>query len=473
MTISDTSLVDPPTGAGPAGAMAGLCRLTVHGPGRRFDLAVPTDIQLADLMPTIVGHAGEGLDEQGMTQGGWVLQRLGAEPLPPARTAAELELRDGEVLYLRPQQASLPPVHFDDLVDGVMSTLSTRSDTWQPELTQRLLLGVMLAVLLLAAACLPLVMPPIAAAANGYVVAAVLFGASASAVHSFDQTRLGHVLALAAVVHVVVAGAMIPFGDDLAGQHLRLLVVGMLAAAAAAVAFAVTGAAASTYLGIGTLGLLTWLAGALVSSSFQHTAAVVGAVVVLLLAFVPGWAFWLSGLRLPPLPANADQLQDGIEPHPSQNVIERSAVADAFLTGLLLALGTAMTVAVLTLVVTADGISARLMAGALSGLILLHGRSLGGTGQRLAVIGPGLAGLAALAVSYLVLTEGLGPMFMANLLWILALGLAVASGTIPGRRMVPHWARAGEILHTMLAISLLPLLLLCLGVFTRLRGLGG
>nr|WP_269810573.1 type VII secretion integral membrane protein EccD [Kineosporia rhizophila] len=450
-----------------------MCRLTVHGPGRRFDLAVPTDIQLADLMPTLVGHAGEDLHEKGMAQGGWVLQRLGQEPLPLARTAAELELRDGEVLHLRPQQDSLPPVHFDDLVDGVMSTLVTRNDTWQPELTRRLLLGTMLAVLVLAAACLPLVMPPIASAANGYVVAAVLFGAAASSVRSFDQTRLGHVLALAAILHVVVAAATIPVGEDLAASHLRLLVGGVLAAAAAAVGFSVTGSGAPMYLGIGTLGLLAWLAGALVRSSFQHTAAIVGAVVVLLLAFAPGWAFWLSGLRLPPLPANADQLQEGIEPHPSRNVIERSAVADAFLTGLLAALGTGMTVAVITLVVTADGISARLMAGALSGLALLHGRTLGGSGQRLAVVGPGLVGLAALAVSYLVTAEGLGPMIAANLLWILALGLAVASGTVPGRRMVPHWARAGEILHTMLAISLLPLLLLCVGVFTRLRGLGG
>jgi len=45
--------------------------------------------------------------------------------------------------------------------------------------------------------------------------------------------------------------------------------------------------------------------------------------------------------------------------------------------------------------------------------------------------------------------------------------------TVPGRRMVPYWGRAAEILHSLLAIALLPLTLWLLGVFGTLRGLFG
>ena len=45
--------------------------------------------------------------------------------------------------------------------------------------------------------------------------------------------------------------------------------------------------------------------------------------------------------------------------------------------------------------------------------------------------------------------------------------------TVPGRRLVPHWGRTGEVIHTLIAISLIPLLLQVLGLFPYLRGLGG
>ncbi|MEV0478800.1 type VII secretion integral membrane protein EccD, partial [Streptomyces prunicolor] len=51
--------------------------------------------------------------------------------------------------------------------------------------------------------------------------------------------------------------------------------------------------------------------------------------------------------------------------------------------------------------------------------------------------------------------------------------LTVAVWTVPGRRMVPYWGRAAEILHSLLAIALLPLTLWLLGVFGTLRGIFG
>lgn len=51
--------------------------------------------------------------------------------------------------------------------------------------------------------------------------------------------------------------------------------------------------------------------------------------------------------------------------------------------------------------------------------------------------------------------------------------VAIASWTVPGRRLVPYWGRAGELLQSALAISMLPLALWVLGVYSTLRSING
>src|SRR3954470_9204852 len=78
------------------------CRLTVVAPSGWIELAVPSDIAIADLLPALVQQAGEHAAEEGLEHSGWVLQRLGDEPLDEDLTPAALGLLDGDTLYLRP-----------------------------------------------------------------------------------------------------------------------------------------------------------------------------------------------------------------------------------------------------------------------------------------------------------------------------------------------------------------------------------
>ena len=57
---------------------------------------------------------------------------------------------------------------------------------------------------------------------------------------------------------------------------------------------------------------------------------------------------------------------------------------------------------------------------------------------------------------------------------VLAVGasLLIAGWVVPGRRLVPYWGRAAELLHTLVAVSLLPLVLWLLGVYGTLRAIG-
>ncbi|MFD3995998.1 type VII secretion integral membrane protein EccD [Streptomyces sp. NPDC058548] len=454
-------------------AVAGLCRLRFHGPEKVFELAVPSDVPLADLLPTIVGYAGTDLDEEAVEHGGWVLQRLGEEPLDEERTPEALGLKDGVELHLRHRREALPPVHFDDLIDGIATGMQQRSDTWRPVITHHLTLG--LAMLALAGGLVLLTLPgPLqlrmtAAAVTGGLL---LLGAS-SASRAVGDAGAGTALGTAAVPYLALAGAMLPAGDtDL--LPAQLLAGGSAAAGAAVLALAAVARSAPLFLAIGLTAVLAVLAGVitLFGVPFDHTAALLAVVVVVLGASAPGLAFRLSGLRLPPLPRTAEELQENIEPFPAEDVLDRSAVADNYLTAFHFSLG-CTSLGCLTVLAGLDGWLAATLTAVLSLLLLLHARSVGSVWQRMALVVPGVAGLALLTADWAPSLTGEERLLLLAGLTSLAALLAIASWTLPGRRLLPYWGRAADLLHSLMAFSLLPLALGLAGVFQLARGLTG
>ena len=139
---------------------ADLCRVTIIAPRTRVDMALPVDVPLADLLPTLLRHAGEDLPDAGLVHSGWVLQRMGETPLDPARTVSSLGVRDGEILHFRPRQAQLPELAFDDVVDAIATASRDRSDRWQPSTTRAFSFAVVAGALALGALALALSGPP-------------------------------------------------------------------------------------------------------------------------------------------------------------------------------------------------------------------------------------------------------------------------------------------------------------------------
>lgn len=462
--------------ASPTTTTVNLCRLTVRAPDTTFELAVPVDVQVMDLLPTIVGYAGDNLDEAGLGHSGWVLQRLGEDPLDEESTPDALGLRDGEALYLRPRQEALPPIHFDDLVDSVATTLRERRDTWRPELSRRMLIASLLVLLGTGLALLALPGPAVLRAAVAGFTGAILLAGAASASRAMGDAVAGTALGAAAIPFAAMAGALVPpssVGTDLFGA--RLLAGAAAAAGAAALALAVVGASAPLFIGAGVAAVLTAIEGTVMlgfGAPLGHAAALVSVITVFIGVFVPATAFRMSGLRLPPLPGNADQLQEGIEPHEAGNVLRRSAVVDQYATAFYLAIG-AVATAGLTGMLRDPGRPGYALMAALSTLGVLHGSRLGGVWPRLALTLPGLYGWTLLALR---LGAGLTPggrLLEFAVLVAVAGGLTLASWTIPGRRMLPHWGHAANLLHSLAAVSLLPLALWVFGLYHYLRGLGG
>jgi type VII secretion integral membrane protein EccD len=290
----------------------------------------------------------------------------------------------------------------------------------------------------------------------------------------------GATLGFLAVPCLALAGWLLP-GGALSGPHshdvlgARLLAAGATAAGGATLAVAAAAVSIPLFIATAVVAVATVSAGVLMSVvdvPVDGAGAAVAAVAVVLGGFVPALSFKLAGMRMPPLPTSAQQLQEGIEPYSGSDVATRTELAGSWMTALYGATG-AVCAGCLAALVRLPGLPEVLTAGTLSLLLLLHGRGMVNVWQRLALVVPGLWGAFLLAVGTAArLSPADRPVFVGGLL-ALAAALAVASWTVPGRRMLPYWGRAAELLQSLLAIALLPLTLWVLGVFGALRAMNG
>jgi type VII secretion integral membrane protein EccD len=443
-----------------------LCRLTVCGPGRSAELAVPVHVPLIDLLPALIGHLGDSLADAGLEHGGWVLQRLGDPPLREELSVAALGLRDGDVVHLRPRAEQLPPLDFDDLIDGIATGISARSDRWQPGMSRRLLAGALAAPL---AAGLVLLAGHLGGLSDllAAVMALVLIGLTAASSRAFGDLMAAGVLGMAAICYAGLAGAELPLlygGAGLAGLvSLRPMVLacGVAMSGAAMTVSWVRGGRHPALVAASAGSVFVAVGGALATFTGLGAAEVAGMLLALTLplgGYVPVIAFRLARMRLDPTPSTPEDLQAELDPVPSQRVLENTRMADRYMTGLYGGLGVVITGCLAVLSVT-PGWPARLVALDAIALMLLHSRALVSARHRLTVVIPAVVGAAALVgVAGLRADARAWPVVMAAV--AVAAGLLLAGErSLPGYRPLPHWGRAGDLLHTATAVALIPAVL--------------
>lgn len=454
-----------------------LCRVVVVSPTRSAELAVPTNVALADLVPPLVAHLHQdGVDDDWASRG-VVVQRLGEDPLDEDRTPAALGLRDGDLLYLRPRELPMPALAYDDLVDSVGTRLRERAGRWTPATTRRLLLGLAFAALALGMAMLVMDGPRVTRAVIAGVASLGLLGAALAAARSFGDRGSALVLGAAAVGYGAVCGLLIPatVAEPQFGAA-NLLASSAVATALALLVSLATGEARPLVLGLGAFGLCATLAGLLTSLTVLttvQTAATVATLVLLLGSMIPSMAFWLAGLRLPHLPETAEEISKDPPNLPEEVLAWRTNRAEDYVTALYAAVGAIGAVA-LTALHDADGWVPATLSAAICGVLALRFRMLTHTGQRLAVLLPAAygAGLLTMRMAQAV-PASLRLWLGVALLLLIGCGALVAARLLPERQVRPHWGRAAELLESLAAVALVPLLLGVLGVFGLIRGLGG
>ncbi|WBB73120.1 type VII secretion integral membrane protein EccD [Micromonospora sp. WMMD1128] len=452
-------------------ATGGLSRITIVAPRTRMDLALPSDVPLADLLPTLLRYAGEDLADEGVRHGGWSLSRLGGQPLDGGRTAAQLGVRDGEVLYFNPRADTAPEIVFDDVVDAVATFTTQRAGAWQVGTTRAY--AVLLASSALAGGAVAALFtgpPQLPGAVAALVVAVALLAGAAVLSRAAGDSRTGAVLALVGVGYAGVGGLLVLAGDrplgDLASPHL--LLAGTAVVLFGAVAALAVGDRLPLFLGAVGVGAAVGC-GAVLSLAFGIDAAA-GAAVVATVAFgalpaLPMLAYRLARLPVPSIPTGPEDLKTDTESVDGPAVLRNSERADAYLTGLL------WTVALLVLggevVLAADGrLPAVLLCLVLALLSLLRARPFLGRGQRTPVLLAGTLGLGLVAAA--VFGAGSLPVRLGLILGglvVVAVISLVYGLTVAGKRISPVWGRTLDIVEILLIIALVPLAVWVCGMY--------
>jgi type VII secretion integral membrane protein EccD len=467
-----------------------VCRLVVVGPASQVDLSVPTHIPLVDLMPALLRGLGPDLADRGLEHSGWVLQRLGEAPLDEDSTVADLGLLDGDTLHMRPRSDQIPPLDFDDLIDGVATGMRARSGLWRPRHTRLASLAT-LAALLTTALALPLTTPALsvggpareAAAGRGWAVALAVAAAVLYAV-TVLAGRVARDPAIAAVVGAVtvvcvpeaVTLALVDAGPGHGRPTLGgLVLVGAAVGAAAALTLLIAAGGLEALLQVGTaivvLALAAVLAGWLSVGpgvGWTQTAALELVLAVAVRPAVPVAGFKLAGMALPVLPVEPEELQDDIDPEPGPEVLARTAMADRYMTALHTAWGVVSGVAFVRLA-AAPGWVPGTLAALVAAAQLLTLRPMTSGWHRLALGVP--AGVGLLAVLALgVARAGTAALWLA--LW-LALVCAAVTRVLARRRLSPLWGRLGDWAHTLALVMAVPLVVSVFGAISWVRSVVG
>ncbi len=441
------------------------------------DLALPTEVPLADLLPAVLTQFGAQAIEEGADHEGWVVQRIGEPALDEDRSLVESGVLDGESLHLFPRSEQLAAIDYDDLVDGVAEQVREHAGAVTPARLRwvfrsgavvALLLGVWLQLqagsgaavqVLLSAGLAFALLAAAALVARGAAnpAAAVILAGAAAGHGALAGFRLVVLLDPGATWLMGLTGA--------ASGALLALLAGMIVVADAALLFAAA-------ILFSVVLLITGLTGS-VTPAGPDQATAVGLVVSLLLGlFIPATAFRLSGLTLPMLPTGAEELHEDIDAVPHRVVVDRGAATFGYATALHVGLGLAQALLLPVLLVGGDSWQLTL-ALVIALLLVLRSRHPNGVVQRWALLFPaGVVVVMAVAV--------LGTAQPAETRLVVVVPLAFAAGLLllgaerlPGRRFRPYWGRTVEIFELITAIAVLPILLQVLHVYTFMRNLAG
>jgi type VII secretion integral membrane protein EccD len=456
-----------------------MSRVTVVAPRSRVDLALPTDVPMAEMLPVLLRYAGTDLGDDPAARQGWTLSRLDGQALDGSHTPAQLEVRDGDVLYLRPRGDDAPVLVYDDVIDAVATATREQPGRWTTERTRRYGLAMAVLALLGGAAATLLAGPPqLIGGVTGLAGAGMLIGVATILSRAVGDRAAACAVGLVALVYAAVGGLLVLAGDrtvaELAGPHLLAAVTATLLASVLA-GVGVGPAATPVFLCAGSV------AGAAVLAAGTALAFDVGpvpaAVVTVLLALTtlpaqPMLAFRLAGLRVPSLPAEREDMRQDTETVDGEQVLARSRRADELLAGMVTAL--AVVVAAGAAVVTAADWRGPVLASALGLLLTARARWYLGVRLRLPLLVGGAVALTAVLVA---LYRSVGPVarFTGVLLVVLGLagvhlGFAMSGGRRPRS---PWWGRAVDILEVVIILAVVPLAIWVSGLYAWIRGIRG
>ncbi|MGF1430750.1 type VII secretion integral membrane protein EccD [Kitasatospora sp. LaBMicrA B282] len=478
-------------------AATGFCRVTVVAPDSRIDVALPEDVPLADVYPEVLRLSGQTQAEGAPT--GFHLVRRDGTVLDSGLPLNAQQVRDGDLLSLRPFAESLPPAVYDDVADAIASAVEADRRFWSPDLMRAFgLTGAGLLIVLLGFALwfadlrhdmhgLPGVLSGVTA------VVLVAFAGVRARVYRDDTAAL--TLGIGALPHALIAGTGIlavahsydgPGRLQFLAGCATVLVVSVLLVGLLPEKDSVFVAAAVLSAG-GTLA--TFAAVLMPGTPADHIAAVAGVAALAAVGFLPALSARFA--RLPVGFSAPGQTRTrasrGLDETERAEAVQYERIAHQARRGHEVLVGlvggcAAVIVGACTVLGFTDRMFPQLLALALGISTMLRARLFRYTAQVFSLTVAGLLGLALLILGLSlhtplsILRATSTTAVDLRTIWLggsIALGAAllVAIGlVVPRLGVSPFWGRILDLVDSLLLMSLVPLALAVLDIYSLVRG---
>ncbi|MFC9998491.1 type VII secretion integral membrane protein EccD [Nocardia sp. NPDC127526] len=467
-----------------------LARVTILAKHTQVDMAIPVDVPVALVIPSVVDMVAQHSRANDFDHDGeqfepheWVLARVGRPPFSNSLSLAEQEVRDGELLMLESAEHTAPTPLFDDIMYNVAIADADHFRGWTPRTAR--LTGSILAVLTMLVGCLGLLAAP--DAVPGWVsgtvallVSVLLVVASMVLGRMYGDTASALVLGGCALPAAFAAGLL--FVPDHYGWANFLLGAALLGAIAL-LAWRVSGVGPGLFIGVTTLAVYA-VPAALIGLLTHVPAKAIGAGAAALglagLSLAPRFSMLLAKLPLPPVPAPGtpiDPTEDDPDDHRALPTLDalrtKSERARRYLAGLVAATTVVVVAGAVASVWNpdADGVYWPGLALALVCAVVLMFRSRTYAGAEQAVV------LIAGGAAVLLILLGAGSFRLDQPLVIfgaalLLLAAALVFGIIvPRQQATPPMRRAVELLEYAFVAAVVPLVFWVTDLYSYVRGL--
>ncbi|TQF05355.1 type VII secretion integral membrane protein EccD [Kitasatospora acidiphila] len=478
-------------------AATGFCRVTVVAPDSRIDVALPEDVPLADVYPEVLRLSGQTQGDGEPT--GFHLVRRDGTVLDSGLPLAAQQVRDGDLLSLRPFAESLPPAVYDDVADAIASAVEADRRFWSPDLMRAFgLIGATLLIVLLGFALwfasLTHDMHGLPGVLSG-VSAVVLVAFAGVRARVYDDSGAALALGIGALPHALIAGTgVIGLTHKYDGPGRLQFLVGCVAVLLVSVLLVgllpekdSVFVAAAFLAAAGTLA--TFAAVLMPTTPVSHIAGASGVIAVAAVGFLPALSARFArlpvgfsapgqtrtrGSRLGEETSRAEAVQ-------YERIAHQARRGHEVLVGLVGG-SAAVVVGACAVLGFSDQMFPEVLALALGISTMLRARLFRYTAQVFSLTIAGLVSLGLLIVGLalhtplFILKGASGTDLDLRTLWLggsIAIGAALLIAialVVPRLGVSPFWGRILDLVDSMLLMSLVPLALAVLNIYALVRG---
>lgn len=443
-------------------AASGLVRVTVSSGSRRVDLVLPGAVPVAELVPELARSVG--LLDPATVYGGYRLVTAEGRELAGDAGLVMQGVEDGGLLTVAAGVDDEPPRIYDDVVEAMTDVVEHDLRPWEPAAGRRTALCAAGLLMLLGAVALLVQRGALLAGVAAVVVAAALVTGAVVLSRAQREPEAAVAVAWMGACYAAVAGIVLV---DPGSTATVLVASGGAAATAGLLCLLGLGEGRPLVLPPVVVGAVFAITGLLLRS-FDFDATVVLTVGLVAVVVVGSMAPWLA---LGATSTSVDQLFEVADITAEPRPVDPDRVAsDARLAHEILVAVTA-TVGLLVVLVAPVAVSLGVVGAVLAVVcclvVMLRTRQYRTGMEVLVGLAAGILGLLTTAGAALWLHPEWRPTVAVLLAGAGALLLAVTLlPTAPSVRR----GRLGDVAEAVGLLSLLPLLLVAIGVFSAIRG---